>query len=239
MVEFVSAVSEVGEKVRKRRAEMGISQTELAYMIARTQGTVSNVESGRTEPQRLTKAALEVVLSIPLGTPPNLRESTAAALAMAHRLTPPPKLRRQPAKRRPRVHRVTEDERTAKRLVAKMRAEERKREQVLAEAMQDTWRRVCLDAMTPTAAVMARDPDEIVSARMDQEFVRMRMREVLTYRERRVLEMLYGFDDTEPQTLDVIGRTFNVSRERIRQIHNQALKKLQRPLLCCSRYDAR
>ncbi len=51
--------------------------------------------------------------------------------------------------------------------------------------------------------------------------------ETLSYRERRVLELRYGIGDEHPRTLDEVGRTFNVTRERIRQIENQALKKLQ------------
>ena len=49
----------------------------------------------------------------------------------------------------------------------------------------------------------------------------------LTYRERRVLELRYGIGDDHPRTLDEVGRRFNVTRERIRQIENQSLKKLQ------------
>jgi RNA polymerase primary sigma factor len=49
----------------------------------------------------------------------------------------------------------------------------------------------------------------------------------LTYRERRVLELRYGIGDDHPRTLDEVGRTFNVTRERIRQIENHSLKKLQ------------
>ena len=51
--------------------------------------------------------------------------------------------------------------------------------------------------------------------------------ENLSYRERRVLELRYGLGDEHPCTLDEVGRTFNVTRERIRQIENQSLKKLQ------------
>ena len=46
-------------------------------------------------------------------------------------------------------------------------------------------------------------------------------------RERRVLELRYGLDGEQPRTLDEVGRTFNVTRERIRQIENQCLKKLR------------
>ena len=49
----------------------------------------------------------------------------------------------------------------------------------------------------------------------------------LSYRERRVLELRYGLGGEHPRTLDEVGRTFNVTRERIRQIENQSLRKLQ------------
>ena len=51
--------------------------------------------------------------------------------------------------------------------------------------------------------------------------------ESLSYRERRVLELRFGLGDEHPRTLDEVGRTFNVTRERIRQIESHALKKLQ------------
>jgi len=51
--------------------------------------------------------------------------------------------------------------------------------------------------------------------------------EALAYRERRVLELRYGLGGVHPRTLDEIGRTFNVTRERVRQIERQSLKKLQ------------
>jgi RNA polymerase primary sigma factor len=51
--------------------------------------------------------------------------------------------------------------------------------------------------------------------------------ENLSYRERRVLELRYGLGGQRPCTLDEVGRAFNVTRERIRQIENQSLKKLQ------------
>ena len=51
--------------------------------------------------------------------------------------------------------------------------------------------------------------------------------ENLSYRERRVLELRYGLGDEHPRTLDEVGRAFNVTRERIRQIETQSLKKLQ------------
>ena len=48
----------------------------------------------------------------------------------------------------------------------------------------------------------------------------------LSYRERRVLELRYGLGDQRPRTLDEVGRAFNVTRERIRQIEHHSLTKL-------------
>ncbi len=48
----------------------------------------------------------------------------------------------------------------------------------------------------------------------------------LSYRERRVLELRYGLRGEKPRTLDELGRMFNVTRERIRQVESQSLQKL-------------
>jgi RNA polymerase primary sigma factor len=51
--------------------------------------------------------------------------------------------------------------------------------------------------------------------------------ETLSYRERRVLELRYGLGDQHPRTLKEVAHRFSVTRERIRQIENHSLKKLQ------------
>jgi RNA polymerase primary sigma factor len=48
----------------------------------------------------------------------------------------------------------------------------------------------------------------------------------LPERERRVIELRYGLDGEEPRTLEQVGRAFDVTRERIRQIENTTLKQL-------------
>jgi RNA polymerase primary sigma factor len=50
---------------------------------------------------------------------------------------------------------------------------------------------------------------------------------LLSPRERGVLELRYGLDGKPPRTLDEVGRTYGVTRERIRQIENQSLKRLR------------
>lgn len=51
----------------------------------------------------------------------------------------------------------------------------------------------------------------------------------LTDREERVLRLRYGLDDNRPRTLEEVGREFNVTRERIRQIEAKAIRKLRHP----------
>ncbi|WP_316964663.1 sigma-70 family RNA polymerase sigma factor [Acaryochloris sp. CCMEE 5410] len=51
---------------------------------------------------------------------------------------------------------------------------------------------------------------------------------MLNERERLIVIQRYGLDDGEPKTLDEIGQQLGVSRERIRQIVNKAIKKLQK-----------
>ena len=51
----------------------------------------------------------------------------------------------------------------------------------------------------------------------------------LTPREEKVLRLRYGIDDGRQRTLEEVGKEFNVTRERIRQIEAKALKKLRNP----------
>ena len=51
----------------------------------------------------------------------------------------------------------------------------------------------------------------------------------LTGRERRVLQLRFGLEDGRARTLEEVGKEFNVTRERIRQIEAKALRKLRHP----------
>ena len=68
-------------------------------------------------------------------------------------------------------------------------------------------------------------PHEMCEAVLEAEHLR-RVMDHLPYRERRILEWRNGLWGNEPKTLDEIGRVFNVTRERIRQIEQGALQKL-------------
>ncbi|MGR3279929.1 sigma-70 family RNA polymerase sigma factor, partial [Acaryochloris marina NIES-2412] len=50
----------------------------------------------------------------------------------------------------------------------------------------------------------------------------------LDERQRFIISQRYGLEDGEPKTLEEIGQQLGVSRERIRQIINKAMKKLER-----------
>ena len=51
----------------------------------------------------------------------------------------------------------------------------------------------------------------------------------LTDREQKVLRLRFGLDDGRARTLEEVGKEFNVTRERIRQIEAKALRKLRHP----------
>ena len=53
--------------------------------------------------------------------------------------------------------------------------------------------------------------------------------ETLTEREQKVLKLRFGLEDGRPRTLEEVGKEFNVTRERIRQIEAKALRKLRHP----------
>jgi RNA polymerase primary sigma factor len=55
---------------------------------------------------------------------------------------------------------------------------------------------------------------------------------VLTYREREIVKLRYGLENGYSYTLEEVGRIFQVTRERVRQIEQEAVKKLQQPGRC-------
>ena len=72
----------------------------------------------------------------------------------------------------------------------------------------------------------AESPFELASENLRRENVR-RALDALPPREREVIEMRYGLAGGKARTLEEVGRAFGVTRERIRQIENNTLKKLE------------
>lgn len=71
-------------------------------------------------------------------------------------------------------------------------------------------------------------PTEAVSFTMLKEQL-LGVLDTLTPREEKVLRLRYGLDDGRQRTLEEVGKEFNVTRERIRQIEAKALRKLRHP----------
>lgn len=71
-------------------------------------------------------------------------------------------------------------------------------------------------------------PSDSVSTAMLKETL-LSVLNSLTPREEKVLRLRYGVDDGRPRTLEEVGKEFNVTRERIRQIEAKALRKLRHP----------
>ena len=74
--------------------------------------------------------------------------------------------------------------------------------------------------------IAAESPFETASESLRRESIG-RVLAVLPRREREVLEMRYGITGGRSRTLEEVGRAFNITRERVRQIENRTLKKLQ------------
>jgi len=74
-------------------------------------------------------------------------------------------------------------------------------------------------AVSPTEAVISLNLREQTTS----------MLKTLTPREERIIKMRFGLDDGTQRTLEEVGQTFSVTRERIRQIEAKALRKLRHP----------
>ena len=70
------------------------------------------------------------------------------------------------------------------------------------------------------------EPFDTATERLQREDIQKAL-DVLPERERQVIELRYGLRGHEPLTLEEVGRAFGVTRERIRQIENNTLKKLK------------
>ena len=77
-------------------------------------------------------------------------------------------------------------------------------------------------------------PDDTAESPYDTATLSLRREDIeialnaLPERERQVIEMRYGLTGERPYTLEEVGQAFGVTRERIRQIENNTLRKLQR-----------
>ena len=71
----------------------------------------------------------------------------------------------------------------------------------------------------------AKQPEELLLDEVEVEMIE-KLLSVIDERDAKILRMRYGLDSGDPMTLKEIGEKVNLSRERVRQIENEALKKL-------------
>ena len=77
-------------------------------------------------------------------------------------------------------------------------------------------------------APAAEEPGEAAAAMLLKEQL-LQVMQTLTPRENKVLRMRFGFEDGKAHTLEEVGKEFQVTRERVRQIEAKALRKLRHP----------
>jgi RNA polymerase primary sigma factor len=110
------------------------------------------------------------------------------------------------------------------------------------------WQRHPMSLDEPTAeqrgsSLAERLPDcreDRPPAEADKNHLKSQMAQVLqelTWRDRQIITLRYGLGDGRPYTLDEIGETFAISRERVRQIEARALQVLQRPMIAARLVD--
>ena len=84
----------------------------------------------------------------------------------------------------------------------------------------------------------ASEPSEAASFTLLKEQL-MDVLSTLTPREEKVLKLRFGIEDGRTRTLEEVGKEFNVTRERIRQIEAKAIRKLRHPTRAKKRGDYR
>ncbi len=72
-------------------------------------------------------------------------------------------------------------------------------------------------------------PEEKMNERMMHQEIVSVLSDVLSQREKDVIMLRYGLTDSKIHTLEEVGKTFELSRERVRQIQTKAMRKLRRP----------
>jgi RNA polymerase primary sigma factor len=105
------------------------------------------------------------------------------------------------------------------RALAQLMRETYSLDMLISSEGEDTFQDILKDESTP-------EPSSTSEERMRREQLNTWIAE-LPDPERSIIEMRYGLNEQQPRTLDNIGRQFGITRERVRQIENQAIRKLR------------
>jgi len=103
----------------------------------------------------------------------------------------------------------------------------RSREVTSLDGLADTH----LDKSNPLADLIPDETEDATSRAITNE-VKEKVRNAvlqLTERERKIIELRFGLEDGQSQTLQQVGEVFNITRERARQIEDKAIRKLRHP----------
>ena len=105
------------------------------------------------------------------------------------------------------------------RLLSQMTREVYSLDTLIGDDGDETYKDTLIDETTP---LPANSSDEHLRHEYLKEWI-----SVLTGSERSIIEMRYGLNGAEPRTLDSIGKQLSLTRERVRQIEKQAIRKLR------------
>ncbi len=73
-------------------------------------------------------------------------------------------------------------------------------------------------------------PEDVILSKYEKEKI-SKLLQVIDKREAEILRLRYGLEDRSPMTLEAIGEVMGLTRERVRQIENEALRRLHRILM--------
>ena len=198
----------LGERLAGLRKARGLSQDQLAELLDVSRQTVSRWEVGEAAPTAENRKKLSQLYAVPLEsltdtpgwTPPPAGDPEPLPEEIAKELDMP-------------VERVREILKISQEPVSLETPIGEEEDSHLGDFIQDD--NVPVPAEAAAQTLLKEQLDEVL--------------DTLTEREQKVLRLRFGMNDGRARTLEEVGKEFDVTRERIRQIEAKALRKLRHP----------